>query len=259
MPRPTETGVCILCIDLTIAGNGPSLRNDPSPAQVEGLQQRLVEAGIAVTWGVGASQTALGKTLVAGDTRAEAAFVANPSWSTGDTSRRPFAEGLNHGVAQLRSLGLHTTTLVLFNERWREHDDLLVKQGIQVVLDRAQSSDQSSHGWWPRSAKGPAKSFRSVRWGLWEAVTTVNLDYDGPRAVERTIDRLHREGGLAIVVASAARLATNEQLTAKLLGHLRRKQSDRLVRFATFGAVVAGLQSSRSRTTARSILRSAAA
>ncbi|MGH7058571.1 MAG: hypothetical protein ACREFZ_12005, partial [Acetobacteraceae bacterium] len=68
MSRPHELGVCILCLDLTVHGG--------ASAGPETLPRRLLEAGIPVTWGVGASQAALGQILLAVDAASEIALMA---------------------------------------------------------------------------------------------------------------------------------------------------------------------------------------
>ncbi|HET6880757.1 MAG TPA: hypothetical protein VFI31_11415 [Pirellulales bacterium] len=261
MPRSTDTGVCILCIDATATEDSSASRQGASTAQIERLHHRLADAGIALVWGVEASQSKLGRTLSQADKSTEVALVADGSWSSRDATRRQFGEGLAGGIDQFRSAGLTATTLVLPSVRSVEHDDLLVKHGVHVVrVDRRRASGRPSRGWWPRSGSSPTTGqMRTVRWGLWEADVSLNLEHGGIRAIVRTLDRLGREGGMAVIVADARHLAEDEHRVVKLLDHLRRKRSEGVVTFDTFHSLFTRLYGRRPAASARSILHSTAA
>jgi hypothetical protein len=239
MSQPT--GVCILSI--------------------EDLRDCLVQAGLAVTWGVGAKHTALGKSLLAQSVGSEVALSADPSWAREGSSRRAFANGLAQAVSHFEAAGLAFSTLLLSDGRSALHDDLLVKHGIRVVrVGRRLDVSTAARRWaWSARSNPQLEPLRSVRWGLWEAVVTANLASDGERAVVRLIDRVSRVGGLAVVVADAESLATNERLALRLIGQIVRRRGDAALRVETFASLAAAHQASRSTPIARSVLRPIAA
>ncbi len=257
MSRSAETGVCILTIDLTGHGQpGKSCENMAS-GRFDKLRQTLLEAEIPVTWGIDADQAENVRPILDGLESDDVALVARADWAGAD--RRAFTDGLKQNLARLDSAELHPAALVLRQGTIVGHDDLLVKHGIQVVCGtESRASAQAVRGWWPklRSNTTPAP-VRALRWGLWEV--RAGIDLDRVRGAERMIDRTCRNGGLAIVTATGGLLASHDRSAARLIEHLRRRRSEGTVRFETLVGLAACLQTNRSATAARSILRSAAA
>ncbi|HVX13897.1 MAG TPA: hypothetical protein VHC22_22125 [Pirellulales bacterium] len=259
MSRSAETGVCILTIDLTDHGQVGKSRENMASDRFDNLRQSLAEAEIPVTWGINADQVENVRPRPDGRESDDVALVAHADWA--GANRRAFTDGLKESLARLDAAGLHPAALVLRQGAIGAHDDLLVKYGIQMVcVSESRTQGQTVRGWWPRLRSSvPPTPVRTLRWGLWEVAAGIDLDRDGVRGAERMIDRSSRKGGLAIVVASAGLLVSQDRQASRLFEHLSRRRSEGAVRLETLTGFAACLQTNRSATAARSILRSAAA
>jgi hypothetical protein len=249
MSRPPEIGVCILSIDF-----------DCHAPRLDELGHATSEVAIPVTWAMDAVRAEDFSRIVGQHIGDEVALLAEATWAAEGSPRRHFADRLMHSLTHLSSAGFHPTTLVLPSGRLPLHDDLLVKHGIRLVRVHEGRQSQGSYGWWPKARstvhRGPCTA---LRWGLWEVVTTCDLSLVGVRGAQRVVDRLCRQGGLAVLVASAERQVSDHRAAATLIAHLHRRQTEGAVRLETLASLSARLQATRPTTpAARSILHAAA-
>ncbi|MGH7139916.1 MAG: hypothetical protein ACREHD_29610 [Pirellulales bacterium] len=252
------TGICILSIELNASSEPLTSQTDALSGRLEDLRDRLAQAGLAVTWGVGAKHPFLGEALLAQSVDSEVALHAGPEWSREGSTRRQFANGLAHAVSQFEAAGLDARTLLLPQGRPALYDDLLVKHGIRVVRVGRRSEVRARRWGWRAGSNPQLEPLRSVRWGLWEAAVSANLARDGESTVVRMIDRVSRTGGLAVAVADAELLTANERLASRLISRVVRRRGDAVLRIETFASLAETRQTCRSTPSARSVLRPAA-
>lgn len=258
MPQSPKTGICILTIDLATAERAAHPSPQTSATGLERLRDRLSAAAIPLTWGVDRLQAAVGRYLLVRPMLSEVALLADTSWTAAGVNRRRFAAGFIEGLNAFRSAGLSPTTLLLPNWNIAPHDDLLVKQGIQIVrVDAAAACKRDGARQRPASSGASAGAWRSARWGLWEAPVTIRVAANTVRAVERALDHLRRQGGSVILAAHAALLCENERLLNRLIAQLTGAREGS-VRLETLAAAVENLRASRRPSSARSILHPAA-
>ncbi|HJT33152.1 MAG TPA: hypothetical protein VJ783_14005 [Pirellulales bacterium] len=257
----SATGVCVLSIDLfpgSVATGSNGRARDSAVAEV---RQRLAEANLPATWALTAGDLVeASQSPTASPARSEIALIADRAWAGAEANRERFADALARSLAEARRAGCRVTTLV-FDESPRElHDDLLVKYGITAVRQRtahpasvsfARSTARDAH-------PGTVGCLRSLRWGLWELVDTIDAIELGPRRTLKTLDRVARDGGEIAIVIDGAKLAGGLKTLARLVDRLNCLRGDgTLVTHTVCDAVVSRMPS-RQVPAARSILRRAA-
>ncbi|HEV3342007.1 MAG TPA: hypothetical protein VG125_16690 [Pirellulales bacterium] len=185
----------------------------------------------------------------------EVALLAEPAWAAEGSTRIGFSQALAEGLATLGSADHSPTTLALPAGRLAAHEDMLVRHGISAVRVAARRQP-GVRRWWRRD-RSVSKAIGVLRWGLWEVAANIDLSAVGLAAAERLVDRITRQGGVAVVAADARTLESQAKRLPRLLDHLQRRRDENALRIDTVAASVARQQVPR-QTPSRSILRPAA-
>ena len=239
-----DAGICVLSIDV--------IHDNAGTAE---LCRQFSQAGVPVVWGLSSSPSDELADAIRGHSGSEVALRAD-GWASEPSDRRTFLQSLTDGLARLRAGGFVPTTIALPFGSLAAHDDLLVKH--QFSAARVSVRRSSTNRRTPKlGVTHASNSLSALRWGLWEALISTDLNQAGPGGALRTIDRICDRGGVAVVAAPCDVLATDVKTASRLINQLTGRQQDRGLRLATLAAIVAELQATRP-ASARSILRPAA-
>lgn len=255
------TGVCVLSIDLFPGSVATGSTGHACDSAVAEVRQRLAEANLPATWALMAGDLVeASQSAAVSPARSEIALIADLAWAGVEANRERFAAGLARSLAEARAAG-HSPTTLLFEESPRElHDDLLVKHGVTAVRRRtarpasvsfARSTARDAH-------PGAVGCLRSLRWGLWELDSALDLFDLGPRRTLKILDRAAREAGEISIVIDGTKLSSGLKAVARLVDRLSRLRSDGTLMTLTVREAVLTRMPNRQVPAARSILQRAA-
>jgi hypothetical protein len=132
----------------------------------EQLFQMLNRHKLPATWAVGDPANSAVAALVAGsETRHGLAVLGDRHWIGKTAGRTRFARELARRVTQARRAGIEVVTFVPRVAPVTEHIDLVVKSGIQAVVDSQQNAN----------ARPTRPSPRALHYGVWEFSATNRL------------------------------------------------------------------------------------
>jgi hypothetical protein len=258
MSSTPALGVCVLSIEILEEDDSAHTTQGKAADSAARLCQQLAAAGVPATLGFSTAPNRELQSAIVDHGHCEVALRADPSWGTNAEGRAVFSQTLGERLAALRSAGFTVTTLVMPSATRPPHDHLLVKHGITVVqVSESRHPTPSARGWWPLGARPVAKALNPLRWGLWEAAVNVDPRDRGLSRAFRMVDRVMRQGGLAIVVGDVDTFSDDANGLQCLLDHLRRRRDEPSLILDTLAGLVARQRAPRT-APARSILRPAA-
>jgi hypothetical protein len=212
---------------------------------------------LPATWAVGDPANSAVAALVAGSATPHGLAVLGDRYWIGKTAGRTrFARELARRVTQARRAGIEVVTLVPRVASVAEHIDLVVKNGIQVIVTNEESGQRPA-------SQGP----RALHYGVWEFSATNRLPMRSswfPGRVWKLVRSFRRAGKNASTTHLSIDMAAIEEAGASaiqavewLMRRVAKLRDRGLLQVETLAAAAARLSDLPAVTPQRSILRQA--
>jgi hypothetical protein len=263
MSSRLSRGILSISIDVDSSAGSHGLEARRSFEQgIEHVAGLLARHQLPATWAVAdPAVSPIAERIVALGKGHEIAIAGDPTWAGREAGRGRFGRELARRVVQGRGADLAISTLIVHTVDLDDQYDLIVKQGLTAVCQKATS--------WVDAARKRVAPL-TPRFGLWSFGVSCALPGTsriwrgggGGRAARTCIDRAVRGPGMVHLAINLPQLVARghgaQRVLERVLLHVAARQRRGTLEVATLAATAKRLTNQCQSKPSRSILRPAA-